>query len=645
MGISELRKLDAHPRHDVRRTGALAQGDDLCSLGRYLVRTGVISNSDAELAQIVQAHCDAPLDRVLLSEGLVDAPDILNAQAARANLRLATSRELARGAELPGGMDARKLIKANVAPIRGADGRLRLAVDTPDAHARDTALPADLRNLPRIIAPRRDIQASVADAARARLTIDAQSRTPASESCRTWRASPARRIALALMVMAACIALTLQFPVTVYSVFLGWAMVTLIVSAVLKMAAVCARVAKGAPEGVQPDLPPGAKLPKVSVLVPLFRETEIAHHLITRLARLTYPKCLLDVILVLEEKDDTTRQTLAQIDLPPWMRAVIVPDGQPRTKPRAMNYALDFCEGDIVGIFDAEDAPDPDQITQISRRFQAAPPDVACLQGILDYYNPRQNWLARCFTIEYATWFRVMLPGLARLGFAIPLGGTTLYFRRDVLEALGGWDAHNVTEDADLGFRLARHGYRTEVIGTVTGEEANCRAWPWVKQRSRWLKGYMTTYLVHMRRPVTLLRQLGAWQFLGFQAHFVAALSQFLLAPFLWSFWLVMLGLPHPLDSVLPRSDLLRFGQLFLAVEILNVCFYMLGVSGRQHRHLMIWTPTMHLYTPLGTIAAIKALYEMIVAPFYWDKTTHGLSLTPEPVQEQQPLRDRVDLA
>lgn len=137
--------------------------------------------------------------------------------------------------------------------------------------------------------------------------------------------------------------------------------------------------------------------------MPLFRETEVAHALVARLTQLTYPKCLLDVVLVLEEEDDMTRATLAQIDLPSWIRVVVVPDGQPRTKPRAMNYALDFCEGDIIGIFDAEDAPEADQITRVARHFQQAPPEVACLQGIPDYYNPRQNWLARCFTIEYAT--------------------------------------------------------------------------------------------------------------------------------------------------------------------------------------------------------------------------------------------------
>ncbi|WP_322866351.1 glycosyltransferase [Aquicoccus sp. G2-2] len=376
-------------------------------------------------------------------------------------------------------------------------------------------------------------------------------------------------------------------------------------------------------------------MPKVSVLVPLFKETEIASHLIARLSRLDYPKPLLDVALVLEENDLLTRSTIAACSLPAWMRVVEVPEGGPKTKPRAMNYALDFCDGELIGIWDAEDSPDPDQITRIVERFRQTPENVVCLQGVLDYYNSRQTWLARCFTVEYAAWFRLILPGMARLGLAIPLGGTTLFFRRDVLENLGGWDAHNVTEDADLGFRLARHGYRTEVITTTTGEEANCHIWPWVRQRSRWLKGYMVTYLVHMRRPWLLYRQLGHRGFWGFQAHFITALSQFMLAPFLWSFWLVLLGLPHPLDPVLSRGALMQIGLLFLMVEVITILVNATAVSGPKHRHLLAWVPTLHFYYPLGAIAAYKALYELIFRPFYWDKTQHGHSLTttsdPEP--------------
>ncbi|MEM8548878.1 MAG: glycosyltransferase, partial [Pseudomonadota bacterium] len=225
----------------------------------------------------------------------------------------------------------------------------------------------------------------------------------------------------------------------------------------------------------------------VSLLVPLFREKDIAGSLIGRLSKLTYPKSRLEALLILEAEDLQTRKVLAATDLPPWMRVITVPPGALQTKPRAMNYARRFAHGEIIGIYDAEDAPAPYQIEAVVAHLERADDDVACVQGILDYYNPTANWLARCFTIEYASWFRILLPGLARIGVPIPLGGTTVFFRSAALDALHGWDAHNVTEDADLGMRLARHGWRTELVDSVTLEEANCRFWPWIKQRSRWL--------------------------------------------------------------------------------------------------------------------------------------------------------------
>src|SRR6056297_4362330 len=637
MGISELRQLGV-PR------GIPAA--DKTSIGTDLVRRGVISRSDLDLAQIVQRHCDAPLDDILQAEGLSDEPSLLAAHAARLGARTASQDDLTSLPEFHSHTDPRVLIRHGVLPVTDHDGQPAILThgamqmsDVADIlpHGID---PTQTRLL---LAPRTALQTTIAQRHRDTLTKAAQARVPALESCRRWGNNFARRLGFVMVFLAGLLALSLAFPVAVFGVFVGWAALTLIISAGLKTAAFIARMAAG--DAALPSAPApqaGVPLPKVSVLVPLLRETEIAHHLIARLSRLTYPKCLLDVVLVLEEEDETTRETLATIDLPPWMRAVIVPDGQPRTKPRAMNYALDFCEGDIVGIFDAEDAPDPDQITRVARRFQTAPPDLVCLQGILDYYNSRQNWLARCFTIEYATWFRVMLPGMSRLGLAIPLGGTTLYFRRHVLEELGGWDAHNVTDDADLGFRLARHGYLTEMIETVTEEEANCRPWPWIKQRSRWLKGYMTTYLVHMRAPRRLYAQLGAWKFWGFQAHFVSAVSQVLLAPMLWSFWLVLFGLPHPLDPVLPRVVLTAIGSLFLTVEVLNACIHAVSVARPKHRHLIAWVAPMHFYSPLGAVAAYKALYELVCKPFFWDKTAHGLSVA---ARGQRGSDGRLDLA
>jgi glycosyltransferase XagB len=363
----------------------------------------------------------------------------------------------------------------------------------------------------------------------------------------------------------------------------------------------------------------------VTMLVPLFREGDIAPRLVQRLCALSYPRELLDILLVVEEADLLTRRALDRATLPRWMRVITVPDGPLRTKPRALNYAMNFARGSIIGVWDAEDAPEPDQIHRVVRRFAERGPDLACVQGVLDYYNPRTNWLSRCFTIEYAAWFRIVLPGIERLGLAVPLGGTTLFFRREAIDRLGGWDAYNVTEDADLGIRLARMGYRTELLATVTQEEANCRVLPWIRQRSRWLKGYAMTWAVHMRDPIRLWRDLGAWRFLGVQVLFLGTLSQFALAPLLWSFWLFFLGFGHPLAEAMPLWAFGAMAMLFLVSEVVNLSVMFVAVSGHRHRFLRVWVPFMHAYFPLAALATYKGLWELATRPFYWDKTAHGL--------------------
>ena len=475
-----------------------------------------------------------------------------------------------------------------------------------------------------VLVGREACQTYIAETHKSELSDRSRSRTPLIMSCRAWRPKSRVRVGASLSAVAALGGLAIAFPDQVISAFVILAFLTMIVAATLKTAAVISKMTEQPAPGKARSISP---LPTMSILVPLFRERRIAETLLRRLQKLDYPKDKLEILLVLEEDDIMTRSLLDRTQMPPGFRIIVVPDGTPRTKPRAMNYALDFCTGDIVGIYDAEDAPAPDQLFRVAEGFAQAPADVVCLQGVLDYYNARTNWISRCFTVEYNTWFRLLLPGMARLGFALPLGGTTLFIRRDKLEELGGWDAHNVTEDADLGFRLARAGYRTQVIDTTTGEEANTRIVPWIKQRSRWLKGYMATYLVHMRSPVTLWRDLGPWQFLGFQAHFVTALAHFTLAPLILCFWAVMFGIDLPfttLDSD-PRIRLLTF--CFLIHELLTMALGVIATRRGGHRGMWFWVPLLHLYWPLGTIAMWKALYELVFKPFYWDKTDHGHSL------------------
>jgi cellulose synthase/poly-beta-1,6-N-acetylglucosamine synthase-like glycosyltransferase len=412
----------------------------------------------------------------------------------------------------------------------------------------------------------------------------------------------------------------LAAPVATFGLVLAWSLLTMTLGSLLKLAALLTRATPGA----VPAAPVGeGALPVVSVMVALYREADIAARLVRRLERLDYPRDLLDIVLVVEETDRLTRNALAAAALPPWMRVVAVPDGPVRTKPRALNYALDLCRGSIIGVYDAEDAPEPAQIRKVVQHFRQAGPNVACLQGVLDFYNPQANPMARCFALEYAGWFRVVLPGLARLGMPVPLGGTTLFFRREVLERLGGWDAHNVTEDADLGMRLARRGYVTELVDTVTREEACCHPWPWVKQRSRWIKGYMMTLAVHMRHPRLLWQELGPVGFAGFQLLFVATLSQFLLAPVLWLCWLVPTGLvPLPF----PPALFPVFLGLCLAAEAVNLAVVWTGRRRAGLRQPVLWLLALYAYFPLATVAAYKALWELMHRPFFWDKTSHGLS-------------------
>jgi cellulose synthase/poly-beta-1,6-N-acetylglucosamine synthase-like glycosyltransferase len=354
---------------------------------------------------------------------------------------------------------------------------------------------------------------------------------------------------------------------------------------------------------------------------------------LARIREIDYPIELLDVCLVTESDDLTTRDALGKTVLPTWMRPVVVPQGTLRTKPRALNFALDFARGSIIGVYDAEDAPAPDQLRIVAAHFANRGPEVACLQGVLDYDNDSANWLTRCFTIEYASWFRIVLPGLEKLGLVVPLGGTTLFFRRDILEKLGGWDAHNVTEDADLGVRLARAGYRIELIPTVTQEEANGRFWPWIKQRSRWLKGYAITYAVHMRDPRQLWIDLGPRKFWGVQLLFAGTLSQFVLAPVLWSFWLIPFGVAHPLLQILSPFWFWVLAGVFFTTELISLAVAAIALRAAKKTWLIKWALTLQVYFPMAAIAAYKGLIELAWKPYYWDKTTHGVLLPDAPIQ------------
>lgn len=457
--------------------------------------------------------------------------------------------------------------------------------------------------------------------------LNAESYLDERDSCRTLLTKPYLRAGIAGLFLLVSVSIVIA-PVTSLSILTIACASIMLSNKFLRLLVLCQSFGrdKGS-ESSEPEFPVPANdyEPIVSILVPLHDEQQILPHLIRHLSALDYPASKLDIRLLVESADNKTRDALADFSLPGHIKMVTVQSGPLRTKPRALNYALGGCRGSIVGVYDAEDAPEPDQIWRMVRQFSKVPKDVVCLQGKLDFYNTPTNWLSRCFTVEYASWYRVVLPAFVRLGLPIPLGGTTLFFRRNVLEEIGAWDAHNVTEDADLGMRLARYGYRAEILDSTTFEEANCRVWPWVKQRSRWIKGYAITYLVQMRRPAELLRQLGMGRFIGFQVLFLGSVLSALLAPLALSYWIMALSIYHPVSSSLPDQVLTGLVVLFIGAEVVTLSIGFLAVQRSGHKRLVFWVPTLHLYYPLASLAAYRGIYELVVKPFHWDKTAHGV--------------------
>lgn len=600
-------------------TGSPGRGRPVAAL---LMEQGRLAPSAALRALGESRRSGTDITRVLLAEDTVSPADLRDAMARHCGVLALDRASCPPDPALADLLPPETCLRLAALPWMRAGATLVIATAQPQGFAAVLqALAPDCGPVAMALALESDIHAEIALRHGDTMARAAEAQVPAELSCRDISGATPRQLALAGGLALTCLALLVVWPVAFFGAALALALLSLLLAQITKGAALLAGWRRSAPAA-----PASGPLPEVSLLVPLFREEHIADTLVRRLSRLDYPRALLEVLLVLEAGDDLTRRTLARTPLPPWIRTVTVPEGPVTTKPRALNYALRFARGQIIGIYDAEDSPSPDQIRRVAHHFERAPPQVACVQGILDFYNPRANWLARCFTIEYATWFRILLPGLARLGFPVPLGGTTVFFRREALDHVGGWDAHNVTEDADLGVRLARFGYVTDLLATPTREEANNRPWPWVRQRSRWLKGYMMTWAVHMRRPRQLWRDLGPWGFAGFQLIFVPGLLQALLAPVLWSFWLVLAGLPHPLASSLSAGQMRLLVGTFLTAEAVSLLCSLAAVARSPHGGLLPVVPTLFLYYPLGTLAAYKALWELLHRPFYWDKTMHGHS-------------------
>ncbi len=368
-------------------------------------------------------------------------------------------------------------------------------------------------------------------------------------------------------------------------------------------------------------------LPVYSILVPVYREAVVIGTLLRSLRQLDYPADKLDILLLFEENDPETLAAAKAAHPGENVRFLIVPNGDPQTKPKACNVGLLFARGEHLVIYDAEDQPEPDQLKKAVLAFRRGPAELACVQAALNYYNWNENFLTRMFTLEYSFWFDYLLPGLDRLRLPIPLGGTSNHFRTQVLRDLGGWDPFNVTEDADLGIRAAMHGFRVGIINSTTYEEANKHLGNWLRQRSRWIKGYMQTALVFSRDPISLISRAGWWQSVGFLLLVAGTPLIFLIQPISIALTLMWLFTrTAALDPVFPPIVLYLSLFNLLIGNALAIYVNMFAVFKRRLHVLVLFSLLNPLYWLLHSIASFKALGQLFTRPYYWEKTDHGLT-------------------
>ena len=366
-----------------------------------------------------------------------------------------------------------------------------------------------------------------------------------------------------------------------------------------------------------------ADLPVYTVIVAMYREGAVIPKLVAALNAIDYPKAKLDIKLVIEAGDNETLSAILAERLPPRFDVVIAPPGQPRTKPRALNVALDVARGELVCVYDAEDEPAPDQLRRAAARF-AENPTLDALQGRLTIANWRDCWLSFMFAVEYAALFELINPGLSALGLPVALGGTTNHFRAASLRRVGGWDAWNVTEDADLGLRLARFGGRVGALDSETVEEAPNEFANWFRQRSRWQKGWMQTMIVHTRQPRRYFRELGVKKGVAGLTLIAGTVMTGLFGPFF-----LMEAIWRGVSETMAEAPVSRLADVYTYILTLTgiqalILPALVGMRRRGMREYGRALLYMPLYYLLVSAATWMALYELIVRPFYWHKTAHG---------------------
>lgn len=598
-----------------------------------LVQSGLITQHDLALARAAKARTGSHIDEILVNQGIVSPPALRHVMAQAWGLPVLDLHVAPHDSAFMHRWSGQMMIAENWAPLRQeADGTVLVATARiPDVERREhiertiggpvrfgVATSWDIRNLVLHV-----FHAEIADEAANELFRQNPELSARIVFSRGQKVGIAALIVVALVALIFWPAVVVISAITLISVvfFAGTLFKFLIAMRGAKFDVV-ERVTDAQVAALH-----DSELPVYTVLVPVFREANIVGQLVGNLGQIDWPAEKLEVLILIEQEDTLTRDALAKASPPPNFHVVTIPKGAPQTKPRACNVGLFFATGEFLVIYDAEDTPDPDQLKKAFLAFRRGGDKTVCIQASLNYFNARENVLTRMFTLEYSYWFDYMLAGLDAADLPIPLGGTSNHFRTSALNELGGWDPYNVTEDADLGIRASALGYRVGVVNSTTMEEANTSIPNFIRQRSRWIKGYMQTSLVHARRPRQLIHEIGIRRFLSFALLIGGTPLTFLGVLPLYAVTVFTIFIPTEVLSQFFPVWLLWICLInFIIGNSVMVYLSMMGPYKRGTFELILWALLNPIYWILHSIASYKGLWQLITKPHYWEKTEHGLT-------------------
>ncbi len=616
------------------------------NLGTYLLLAGMITRSQLNDALDLAQRTGVRLGRALVNRGYATQEQLYQFLAEQANLPLFDLSSAEFQDHIVRLIDPETARAWGILPIAADRKLVTLAmVDPLNAEALEIAAEMTGRAIRPVLVTERDMEAALERIYHieylARSTSELLERSPEDSAYRVL--SPGQQVSLVAFLLLSAIWLALSYK-SYFIVMNTFSSIFYLSFSAYKFYLVYRAMAHQLEVPISDEEVAALDdrdLPVYTILIPVYREAEILPDLLEAVNNLDYPTIKLDIKVLMEADDLDTIEAFRRMNMPSHFQGIIVPSAQPMTKPKACNYGLIHARGEYVVIFDAEDLPEPDQLKKVLVAYSKVSPEVICIQTKLNYYNRRQNLLTRWFTVEYSMWFDLFLPGLDASGAPIPLGGTSNHFKRDALVEAGAWDPHNVTEDADLGLRLYKRGYKTATVDSTTFEEANSEIYNWIRQRSRWHKGYIQTWLVHMRHPLKLLHEIGLRPFFSFQLVVGGTFFAALLNPVYWTLTaLWFLTKWHLIQEVFPG---ITFYMGAICLYLGNFAFTYMNVAGAMRRgyyDIVKYALLSPLYWGLMSIGAWKGFLQLIRKPHFWEKTMHGLYEGMPDIEKADWLRD-----